>query len=70
MPAIWVAATESGGDTMAPRANASPQLDWGTSTWKTTATQVMVASTSPTASRRMGRQWVLSSRADVSRDAS
>ena len=70
LPAIWVAATESGGDTIAPRAKASPQPDWGTSRWKTTATRVMVASTRPTASRRIGRQWVRSSRAEVSRDAS
>src|SRR5664280_3930642 len=54
LPAIWVAATESGGDTMAPRANASPQDELGTRRWKTTATSSMVASTRPTASPRTG----------------
>ena len=70
LPAIWVAATESGGDTMAPRAKATAQLMPPTREWMTTATDAMVATTSPTASNRMGRQWVRSSRAEVSSEAS
>ena len=69
-PAIWVAATESGGDTMAPRAKATAQLMSPTSEWMTTATVVMVATTRPTARSMIGRQWVRSSRADVSSEAS
>jgi hypothetical protein len=70
MPAIWVAATESGGDTMAPRAKATAQLIPPTTEWMTTATVTMVTSTRPTARKRMGRIWVRSSRSVVSRDAS
>ena len=57
LPAIWVAATESGGDTMAPRAKATAQFMSPTMEWMTTATTVMVATTRPTAKKRMGRSW-------------
>jgi hypothetical protein len=69
LPAIWVAGGGSGGDTMAPRAKATPQPIPPTSEWTTTATVTMVATTSPTASSRIGRQWARSSRVGVSRDA-
>ena len=70
LPAICVAATESGGDTMAPRAKAAGQLIPSTSECATTATAVMVASTRPTARKAIGRSWDRSSRAEVSSDAS
>ena len=60
-----VAATASGGDTMAPRASATGQLMPGIRTRATAATAIVVASTRPTASSVIGRRLARKSRSDV-----
>ena len=60
-----VAATASGGDTIAPRTNAAGQPRPGTIACATAATPAVVASTRPTARRVMGRRFAWKSRSDV-----
>ena len=63
---IAVAATASGGATIAPSANAGHQPSSGISAFATTATTTVVNSTSPIASRPMARRFALKSRIGVS----
>src|SRR2546425_2780310 len=63
--AMAVAATASGGETMAPRASATGQLMPGTRTRATAATAAVVAKTSPTARSVIGRRLARKSRSDV-----
>ena len=60
-----VAATASGGDTMAPRTNAAGQPRPGTIACAAAATPAVVARTSPTARSVMGRRFAWKSRSDV-----
>ncbi len=60
-----LAATASGGDTIAPSATAAGQLNPGMTKRATAATTAVVASTSPTASRVIGRRLARKSRSDV-----
>ena len=62
--AIAVAATASVGETIAPSTNAVPQLIPPMAAWATTATVTIVASTSPIASRDIGRRFARMSRSD------
>ena len=67
-PSRWkivVAATASGGATMAPSANAAAQPRPGISAWATTATMIVVVRTSPTDSRPIARRLALKSRIEV-----
>ena len=64
-----VAATASGGETMAPNAKAAAHPMSGTKAWTTTATATMVASTRPTASSEIGRMLCQSSRGEVKKAA-
>ena len=67
-PMRWkmaVAATASGGDTMAPSANAPAQPSVGTNMCATTATAPAVKITRPKARRKIGRRLALKSRSDV-----
>ena len=66
MSAIALAATVSGGATMAPSVSAAAQGSPGTRACATTATATMVKSTRPTARRRMGRASCRISAQDVS----
>jgi hypothetical protein len=59
-----VAASGSVGDTIAPSANAAAHGSPATSAWATTATAVMVTSTSPTASSVIGRALAHRSRGE------
>ena len=63
------AATASGGETIAPSANAAGQPISGRTVCTTTATATVVARTSPTASERIGRSSALTSRIAVSKAA-
>ncbi len=60
-----VAETASGGETMAPRAKAAAQPIDGTSECTTNPTVSVVTSTSPTASRPIGRALAFSSCGEV-----
>src|SRR3712207_1900436 len=62
---IAVAATASGGETIAPRATATAQGSPGRRARAATATAAEVASTSPTARRVIGRMFALNSRSEV-----
>ena len=62
---IAVAATASGGETMAPSVNATAQSRPGMAAWTTTVTTTVVATTRPIASDRIGRAWARKSRTDV-----
>ena len=64
-----VAATASGGETIAPSTNAAGQPIAGMAAWATQATTVVVATTSPTARRTMGRRLAAKSRQEVSQAA-
>ena len=64
-----VAATASGGDTIAPSTNATGQLMPGTTAWATQATAVVVTTTRPTASSAIGRRLAAKSRHDVNHAA-
>jgi hypothetical protein len=64
-----VAATASGGETIAPKAKATGQPISGRSACATTATTPAVASVNPTASDRIERSWALTSRIAVSNAA-
>jgi hypothetical protein len=61
---IWVAASGSVGDTIAPSVNAAAQGS-PTSSWATTATATAVAATSPMAMSEMTRASRRTSRSDV-----
>jgi hypothetical protein len=63
---IAVAATASGGDTIAPSANAAAHGIPGTAPCATSATAQVVSSTSPVASSEIGRRLALKSRQLVS----
>jgi hypothetical protein len=65
---IAVAATASGGDTMAPSTNAAAH-DMPVNSCATAATRHVVNSTSPTASIEIGRQFPRKSRQLVSSPA-
>ncbi len=60
-----VAATASGGDTIAPSTNATGQVIPGISACATQATAVVVTTTRPMASRAIGRLLAAKSRHDV-----
>jgi len=62
---IAVAATASGGATIAPSANAAGQPTPGTSAWTTAATTAAVTRTSATASNAIFRAFARMSRIDV-----
>src|SRR4051812_35013610 len=62
---IAVAATASGGETIAPKATAAAQGIPGKRTRATIATAAVVTSTRPTASAPMGPELRLNSRTDV-----
>ena len=62
---MLVAATASGGDTMAPSAKATGQLMPGMTALATTATAAVVTTTSPTARRVIGRRLRRKSRSEV-----
>ena len=62
---IAVAATASGGETIAPRVKATGQSRPGTSACATTATTATVARTRPMASEAIGRAWARKSRIEV-----
>jgi hypothetical protein len=62
--AIAVAATASVAETIAPKTNAAPHGSPATQ-WATAATTTVVISTSPTASKRIGRRLNLKSRQEV-----
>ncbi len=67
-PSRWkiaVAATASGGATMAPSVTATAHSIEGTSARTTIATTTVVNSTRPTASSRIGRTFALKSRMGV-----
>jgi len=67
-PRRWktlVAATASGGATIAPSANAAGQPRPGMSAWATTATTTVVNSTRPTARRPIERMFARMSRMEV-----
>ena len=71
-PSRWtiaVAATASGGETIAPSAKAAAAHGSPMSQWAAAATRAVVNSTSPTASREIGRRLLLKSRQLVSRAA-
>ena len=63
--AMAVAATASGGETMAPSMMAAAQLSPGNSQCAMAATAAVVAKTSPTASMEIGRRLARNSRRDV-----
>jgi hypothetical protein len=67
--AIAVAATASGGETMAPKAKATAQGIAGTTERSAIPTTNVVNSTSPKASRKMGRQLALNSCQEVNHPA-
>ena len=60
-----VAATASGGATMAPSANAAAAGRPGIATWATTPTTIVVNRTRPMASSAIGRALALKSRIGV-----
>ena len=64
-PMIAVVATASGGETMAPRTNASGHPSPGTTQCAAAATAAVVASTRPTANSEMGRVLNAKSRHEV-----
>ena len=64
-----VAATASGGDTIAPSTNATCQLIPGMNVCATQATAVVVATTRPMASSAIGRLLAAKSRHDVNHAA-
>ncbi len=67
-PSRWkiaVAATASGGATIAPRAKAAGQPRPGMSAWATSATAAVVVRTSPTDRRPIARRFFLKSRIEV-----
>ena len=64
-----VAATASGGDTIAPSTNATGQLIPGISACATHATAVVVTTTRPMASSAIGRLLAAKSRHDVNQAA-
>ena len=67
-PSRWkiaVAATASGGATIAPRANAAGQPMPGMSVWATTATMTIVVRTRPIERRPIARRFALKSRIEV-----
>jgi hypothetical protein len=65
VPRIAVAATASGGETIAPNANATAQGISGMSQWATAATAIVVAMTKPIASMEIETLQRLKSRHDV-----
>lgn len=60
-----VAATASGGETIAPSTSATGQLNPGMTIRATAATPAVVASTSPTARSMIGRRFATKSRSEV-----
>ena len=62
---IEVAATASGGETIAPKANAAAHGRSGTRYLSTAATITVVKITSPTERSRIGRRFALKSRIEV-----
>ena len=66
---IAVAATASGGETIAPSAKAAAQGSAGTMECAIQATASVVASTSPIASRNIGRRFRRKSRHEVNKAA-
>ncbi len=60
-----IAATGSGGETMAPSVNAAAQVNSGVSACATTATAAMVRSTSSVPNRRMGQRFARKSRSEL-----